>query len=66
MVGYIVIQQYNLIFFGIFVEKGKKAVKNELTQIHEMETIIPMDTNKIIKKYRMEALSSLICLVKKR
>ena len=36
MVGYIVIQQYNLNFLRIFVEKGKKAVKTELTQLHDM------------------------------
>ena len=67
MVEYIMIQQYNLKKgLRIFVERVKKAVKTESTQLHEMETFIPIDTNKITKTYRMEAPFLLVVLLKKR
>ena len=45
---------------SLFREKYERAMKNELTQLHYMETFIPMEANKIVKQDRKEESSSLI------
>ena len=44
----------------------KKVVRSESAHIHEMETFIPMYTNKLTKQGRIESLSSLMFLVQTR
>ena len=61
------IQQYNLkTGLKLFEDKCEKDVTKELTQLHDMETSIPMDPTKITKKDIVEALSPLMILVDKR
>ena len=50
----------------LFGDKREKAVKNYLTQIHNMETFVPTTSTKIIKQLRVQALSSLMFFGEKR
>ena len=49
--------------FGV---PGERTTTNELTQLHDMVTFIPMDPAKLSIADRLKALSSLIFLIKKR
>ena len=45
---------------------AKTAATKELTQLHNMETYVPMDPDKMTPQQRSEALNSLMFLVEKR
>ena len=55
--------RYRLKHFG---DRGEKAVRKELTQLHKMHTYDPVDPKKFTKKQSMDALNSLMLLIEKR
>ena len=66
IIGVALIQQY---FFNKrirkFGEKGEEAVKKEFTQMHDMETFVPVNPATLTQKERMDAIASLMFLVEK-
>jgi len=64
--GY-VMTQYNL-KPGLrkFGQRGQAAAVKELTQLHIMDTWMPLQANKLSREQRMQALSSLLFLKEKR
>ena len=49
-----------------FGKPGDKSSVEELTQLHDMKTFIPLDPKKLTRKDRIKSLSSLMFLVEKR
>jgi len=66
VVGYLMMQ-YNL-KPGLrkFGARGASAAVKELTQLHIMDTCMPLEVSKISREQRMRALSSLMFLKEKR
>ena len=59
------LQQYNINKgLKMFGDVGAKAVTKELTQLHDMETFFPEDSNKLTSKEKVNALYALILLTK--
>ena len=67
VLGVIMVQQFSL-KAGInkFGDRAKEAVTKELTQLHDMETYVPMDPDKMTPQQKSEALNLLMFLVEKR
>ena len=58
-------QQYSLkAAFKLFVEKGGHSVTLYLNQLHEMDTFVPLNYNKLTKK--VDDLASLMLLTEKK
>ena len=52
------VQKYSLkAGFKSFGEKGEHEVSSELTHIHNMETLTPLESSKLSTSYRLEALA---------
>ena len=67
VLGVIMVQQFSLKSgMAKFGNCAKTAVTKELTQLHDMETYVPMDPDKMTRQQKAEALNSLIFLTKKR
>ncbi len=49
-----------------FVTRGEKAALKEMTQLHIMDMLTPMDAGKLLREQRMRALSSLLFLKEKQ
>ena len=49
-----------------FGDRGKTAVRKELTQLHDVKTYVPMDPDKMTPQQKVKAMNSLIFLTKKR
>ena len=47
-----------------FGKKGEEAVASELTQMHAMETYVPVDPESMTPQHKLEALNSQIFLIK--
>jgi len=63
VLGVVMMQQFSLIA-GLkrFGKDGEFAVTKELTQIHDMDTYIPVDSDKLTAKQKRKAMESLIFL----
>ena len=61
LLGVAMLQQFSL-KAGLkhFVKKGEEAVTAELTQMHDMQTYIPVDPETMTPQQKSEALNSLI------
>ena len=67
VLGIVMMQQYSLkAGLNKFGKEGEQAVTKELTQIHELETYVPVDPDKISAENKALALESLLFLVEKR
>ena len=63
IIGMDFLQPYNLkTCLNMFGGKGDKAVTKELAHLNNMESFIPMDSQKLTKQERVEALLSLMFL----
>ena len=65
--GIIMVQQFN-VKAGIakFGDCACKSIEKELTQLHDMETYVPMGPDKMTPQQKSEALNLLMFLVEKR
>ena len=64
LLGLVLVQQYNLKKgLGMFGYRAEDATKNELQQIHDFGTYIPMDAKSLSREDKMKALSSLMFIV---
>ena len=63
ILGIIMAQKYSLkVGLNRFFEKREHDFSSELMQLHDTEMLSPIDTSKIYKKYREDALPSLFFL----
>lgn len=49
-----------------FGERGEQAVTKELSQLHNMNTMVPLDATKLTAKQKRRAVSSLMFLKEKQ
>ena len=64
-----VVLSQNLILKSVlkkFGKPGDKSSVKELTQLHDMKTLIPLDPKKLTREDIIKSLSSLMFLVEKR
>ena len=67
MLGVVLVQQYNLKNgLELFGDRAEEATKNELQQIHDFGTYIPMNANSLSRQDKTKALYSIIFIVEKR
>ena len=67
VLGVALVQTYSLAQgLKLFGSKAEEATTKELTQLHDMETFIPVDGNKLSYEDRKEALNSLLFITEKR
>ena len=61
------LQQFSLkVGVKKYGNRGEAAVTNKLTQLHDIETYIPMEPDEMTPQQKSEALNSLIFLTEKR
>ena len=66
VLGVVMVQQFSLkAGMAKFGDCTKTAVTKELTQLHDMETYVPMDPKKMTRQQKVEALNSFMLLVEK-
>ena len=66
LLGVVLIQQYNMKKgLEMFGDQAEEVTNNELQQIHEFGTYIPMDEKSLSRENKMKALSSLMFIGEK-
>ena len=64
ILGVIMIHQYNLRKgLELFRDKAETATVKELSQIHEMDTYVPLNAGELSPEQKAKALSSLMFIV---
>jgi hypothetical protein len=67
IIGVILAQQYSVKKgIRLFGDEGRKAVSKELQQMHNMVAYTPVDARTMTREQKLEALESLMFLIKKR
>ena len=67
IIGVILAQQYSVKKgIRLFGDEGRKAVSKELQQMHDMVAYTPVDARTMTREQKLEALESLMFLIKKR
>ena len=67
MLGVILVQQYNLkTGMELFGNRAKEATTNELQQIHDFGTYIPVMSKELTREEKIKALYALMFIVEKR
>ena len=67
MLGVILVQQYNLKKgMELFSNRAKEATTNELQQIHDFGTYIPVMSKELTREEKIKALYALMFIVEKR
>jgi hypothetical protein len=67
VLGVILVTQYSVQKgIKLFGDRGKKSVKSELQQLHDMVTFIPVHAHELTREQRKQALASLMFMTEKR